>query len=288
MIKLTNATKRFGDKTAVDHFSMKLEPGTITGFIGPNGAGKTTTLRMLTGVLEPDEGSVEINGYDMKENPIEAKKQFGFISDNPDLFTPLKGVEYVNFICDIYQVPEEVRAQRLDGLLDEFEMRDAIGDKLGTYSHGMRQKVHIIATLMHDPDLWIMDEPMTGLDPQSSYILKRKMRQHAEKGNTVLFSTHVLEVAEKLCDHIVIIAKGREAYNGTLEALKAQYPDTSLEEIFLEVTGSRVHEQEGMGAFASGRDAAAVEAMEVDSVWSDAADEADSNAFGASDVSEGE
>lgn len=242
MIQLFNVTKRFGQKTAVDHFSMKLEPGTITGFVGPNGAGKTTTLRMLTGALEPDEGHVEINGYDMARQPVEAKKQFGFISDNPDLFTPLKGIEYVNFICDIFEVPKEARAARLEGLLDDFEMHDAIGDRIASYSHGMRQKIHIIAALMHEPDLWIMDEPMTGLDPQSSFILKQKMKEHAAKGNTVLFSTHVLEVAERLCDHIVIIAQGREAYNGTLEALKAQYPQLTLEDIFLQVTGSRVHE----------------------------------------------
>lgn len=240
MIVIDGVSKRFGDKQAVDGVSLCLEPGTITGFIGPNGAGKTTTLKMLTGILTPDEGKIVLNGHDMDQEPEEAKMEFGYISDNPDLFIHLKGMEYIKFICDVYQVAEADRKERLDALLQEFEMADAVNDKIETYSHGMRQKIHIIACLMHDPKLWIMDEPMTGLDPQSSYLLKQRMKAHAKAGNMVLFSTHVLEVAEKLCDQIAIINKGKITYTGTLEALRSRYPEKSLEEIFLIITGSMV------------------------------------------------
>ena len=239
MIELSGLCKQFGKKRAVDNVSLTLNEGTITGFIGPNGAGKTTTLKMLTGILKPDEGRIVLNGIDLAEDPVAAKEEFGYVSDNPDLFTSLKGVEYIKFICDVYGVEESVRKDRMNQLLEDFEMTEAVSQKIASYSHGMRQKIHIIATLMHDPKLWIMDEPMTGLDPQSSYLLKKKMRDHANKGNMVLFSTHVLEVAEKLCDQIAIINKGRITYTGTLEALKETYPEKSLEEIFLTVTGSR-------------------------------------------------
>lgn len=246
MIELQGITKTFGDKTAVEHLSLTLEPGTITGFIGPNGAGKTTTIRMLCGILRPDEGKITINGIDLQKEPIKAKEQFAYVSDDPNLFTALKGTEYINFICDIYRVPKEEREGRLLELLDTFEMREAIGDRISSYSHGMQQKIHIIAALMHEPNIWIMDEPMTGLDPQASFLLKKRMKEHAAKGNVVLFSTHVLEVAEKLCDRIAIINKGQIKYTGTLENLQQQYPNLTLEQIFLRVTDSRVlQEREG-------------------------------------------
>lgn len=244
MIEIDSISKAYGTKKAVDHLSLTLKEGTITGFIGPNGAGKTTTIKMLTGIIQPDSGTIRLNGIDLAKNPEKAKEQFGYVSDNPDLFLQLKGLEYIKFICDVYQVPQEERGPRLQELLEDFEMEEAVSQKISSYSHGMRQKIHIIATLMHDPRLWIMDEPMTGLDPQSSYLLKQKMRTHADKGNMVLFSTHVLEVAEKLCDQIAIINKGKITYTGTLEALKAEYPQRSLEEIFLIVTGSKVMEEE--------------------------------------------
>jgi len=240
MIKIQSVSKAFGDKLAVDNLTLEMPSGTITGFIGPNGAGKTTTIRMLCGIIAPDSGRIDINGYDIERDAIAAKSEFGFISDNPDLFVALKGTEYINFICNIYNVPQEVRKQRMEELLASFEMTEAVSQKIETYSHGMRQKIHIIATLMHDPNVWIMDEPMTGLDPQSAYLLKEKMREHASKGNTVLFSTHVLEVAEKLCDQVAIIDHGKLRYTGTLEELKQTYPNRSLEEIFLTVTGSKV------------------------------------------------
>lgn len=248
MIEIDSITKTYGNKIAVDQLSLRLKEGTITGFIGPNGAGKTTTIKMLTGILKPDSGKIRLNGIDLEKNPQKAKEEFGYVSDNPDLFLQLKGMEYIRFICDVYRVPEEERRPRLRALLEEFEMEEAVSQKIASYSHGMRQKIHLIATLMHDPRLWIMDEPMTGLDPQSAYLLKKKMRAHAQKGNMVLFSTHVLDVAEKLCDQIAIINKGKITYTGTLEALKADHPQKSLEEIFLIVTGSKVMEEEEVEA----------------------------------------
>lgn len=244
MIEIQNVTKAYGDKVAVNNLSATLKPGTITGFIGPNGAGKSTTLRMLTGITPMDSGRILINGHDIEREPIAAKREFGFISDNPDIFVALKGIEYVNFVCNIYEVPENERKERLSELLRIFEMEDAISQRIDSYSHGMRQKIHIIATLMHDPNIWIMDEPLTGLDPQSSFLLKEKMRAHAKEGNIVLFSTHVLEVAERLCDQIIIIQKGNITYTGTLEALKERYPERTLEEIFLSLTGSSAYREE--------------------------------------------
>lgn len=244
MIEVSQVSKHFGDKIAVDQVSFSLDDSTITGFIGPNGAGKTTMLRMMTGILPIDEGSIRLNTLDIQKEPLKAKQEFGFISDNPDIFVAVKGIDYINFICNIYDVPKEVRQERLQGLLKDFEMEEAISQKIESYSHGMRQKIHIIATLMHEPNIWILDEPMTGLDPQSSYLLKKKMKDHAKRGNIVLFSTHVLEVAEKLCDKIIIINKGKLAFQGTLDELKSMYPNQPLETIFLKVTGSVVMEGE--------------------------------------------
>ncbi len=240
MIELKNLSKSFGEKQAVKNLSFNLKPGSIVGFIGPNGAGKTTTMRMLSGIIAPDEGTAIVNGFDIQEEPLDAKKEFAFIADNPNAFLTLTGNEYINFMCNIYDVPKDVRPARLQELAEEMEMSDELSNRIETYSHGMRQKIHIIAALMHNPNFWIMDEPMTGLDPQASYLLKRRMRKHADAGNVVFFSTHVLEVAEKLCDQILIINKGELYYSGTLPELKVMYPDLSLEEIFLTVTESKV------------------------------------------------
>lgn len=244
MISFQGVNKSFGQKKAVKDLNWEIGSGQITAFIGPNGAGKTTTLKMLTGILHADSGSISINGHDIETDSLAAKREFGYISDNPDLFTTLTGLEYCNFLSDIYGVSADLRKERLQSLAREFEMEESLGNKIGAYSHGMRQKIHIIATLMHDPNVWIMDEPMTGLDPQSSFLLKKKMKDHAKKGNIVLFSTHVLEVAEKLTDTVAIINKGEMKYKGTLEALKASYPDKSLEEIFLTVTESTLYQEE--------------------------------------------
>lgn len=237
MIIINHVSKSFGaDLKAVDDISLKLDNGEIIGFIGPNGAGKTTTIKMMTGILEIDSGYIELNGIDISKNPIEAKKQIGFVSDDADIFVRLKGIEYLNFMADIYNVSSEERKERILYYAKEFEMEKALNDKIISYSHGMRQKIVIMGVLICNPKIWILDEPLTGLDPKSSYKLKHMMKEHASKGNTVFFSTHVLEVAEKLCDKVSIINKGKIIYYGTLEQLKSQYKDEdNLEDIFLRV-----------------------------------------------------
>ena len=235
MIEIKHVTKTFGSKTAVDHIDLNIPAGEIVGFIGPNGAGKTTTIKMMSGVLEPDEGDILIDGKSIRNEPLEAKKRFGLVPDSPDMFLRLKGIEYLNFMGDIYEVESSLREQRIASLADTFEMRDALNDKILSYSHGMRQKIVLMGALIHEPQVWILDEPMTGLDPQSSFHLKQMMKEHAAKGKTVFFSTHVLEVAEKLCDKIAIISHGKIIYFGTLDDLRAGHGDQSLEELFLEV-----------------------------------------------------
>ena len=237
MIEIKHVTKTFGTKKAVDDLDLTIPTGEIIGFIGPNGAGKTTTIKMMTGVLNPDEGDILINGKSIQKEPLEAKRQFGLVPDSPDMFLRLKGIEYLNFMGDIYEVDTQVRQQRIEALAETFEMKEALNDKILSYSHGMRQKIINMGVLINEPEVWILDEPMTGLDPQSSFRLKQMMKEHAAKGKTVFFSTHVLEVAEKLCDKIAIIAHGKMIYFGTLEDLRAQHGENqSLEELFLEVT----------------------------------------------------
>ena len=238
MIELSHVTKVYGGThTAVKDCSFQVEDGKITGFIGPNGAGKTTTLKMITGILEPTEGQILLDGTDIQINPLEAKKKIGFVSDNPDNFLRLKGLEYLNFMADIYDVPQAGRMEKIQAMAKRFEIEDVLGDKILSYSHGMRQKVMVMGALIHDPSLWILDEPMTGLDPRAAFELKEMMREHAQSGHAVLFSTHVLEVAEKLCDQVVIINKGQIVFQGTLDQLRADYPEEeSLEDIFLAVT----------------------------------------------------
>lgn len=235
MIEIKHVTKTFDNKTAVDHIDLTIPTGEIIGFIGPNGAGKTTTIKMMSGVLEPDEGDILIDGKSIRSEPLEAKRRFGLVPDSPDMFLRLKGIEYLNFMGDIYDVESSLRAQRIASLAETFEMRDALNDKILSYSHGMRQKIVLMGALIHEPQVWILDEPMTGLDPQSSFHLKQMMKEHAAKGKTVFFSTHVLEVAEKLCDKIAIINHGKIIYFGTLDDLRAGHGDQSLEELFLEV-----------------------------------------------------
>lgn len=237
MITIENVTKIYNQThTAVADLNITIKPGEIVGFIGPNGAGKTTTIKMLTGILKPTKGSININGFDIVSQALEAKKQFGYVSDDPNSFLKLKGLEYLNFIADIYDVSSQDRLQRIEHYANILDMSHALGDKIASYSHGMRQKIMIIAVLIHDPNLLILDEPLTGLDPQSSFALKQIMRERTQEGKSVFFSTHVLEVAEKLCDRIIIINKGKMIFEGTLEILKTQYNDLSLEEIFLELT----------------------------------------------------
>jgi len=240
MLQLIQVSKTYSNNAvkAVDGLSLNMEGGQIVGFIGPNGAGKTTTIKMITGILNPDEGSITVNGFDIQREPLKAKMSFGFAPDTPDMFLRLKGMEYLNFMGDMYQVGADERKHRIADMAESFEMTGALNARMMSYSHGMRQKIVIMGALLHDPAVWILDEPMTGLDPKSSFQLKERMRAHAKAGNTVFFSTHVLEVAEKLCDKVAIINKGKIIFYDTLETLKEQHPDKSLEEVFLEVTAN--------------------------------------------------
>ena len=239
MISISNVSKTYGGsgKKAVDSMNWNVADGQITGFIGPNGAGKSTTLKMITGIVKPDQGQITLNGHDIDKDALNAKKQFGFVSDSPDKFLRLKGIEYLRFCADIYDVPQNERREKIDTLARRFDMTDALGSRIMSYSHGMRQKIMVMGALLHNPSIWILDEPLTGLDPNSAFELKEMMREHAAAGNAVLFSTHVLETAEKLCDQIAIINHGKIIYTGTLDELKMRYPEeTSLESIFLEMT----------------------------------------------------
>ena len=243
MIQVENLTKIYGHgedaHTVVDHNSWTAKDGSITGFIGHNGAGKTTTLKMLTGVLKATSGVTLLNGIDITKEPIKAKQQFGYVSDSPDHYLRLKGIEYLTFMADVFDVPEEKRIPFIKEYSKRFDMEQALGQTIYSYSHGMRQKIMIMGALIHEPSIWLLDEPLTGLDPQSAYELKQMMKEHAQKGNSVLFSTHVLEVAEKLCDEIIIIKKGVIIFTGTLEELQGNYSkDKSLEEIFLEINSN--------------------------------------------------
>lgn len=237
MIQIENITKTYNNAVrAVDNLNLTVENGEIVGFIGPNGAGKTTTLKMLTGILKPDSGSIHINEFDIQKEPLKAKQVIGYIADSPDMFLRLKGLEFMNLIADIYKVPTEVRKERIATFANRFDLEKVLDKPMQSYSHGMRQKMMVAAALVHDPAVWILDEPLTGLDPKSAYELKNMMREHADAGNSVLFSTHVLEVAEKLCDKVIIINHGKSLFYGTLDELRALYPDMDLEKIFLEMT----------------------------------------------------
>lgn len=237
MIDFENVNKSFGAKKAADDVTLHVENGEIFGFLGPNGAGKTTAIKMITGVLNPDKGKIKINGVDIAESPLEAKRLIGYVPDTPDQFTRLKGTEYLSFMADVYDVPAETRTQRINELADQFEMTSSLSDTIQSYSHGMRQKIVIMGAMLHDPAVWILDEPMTGLDPKSAYLLKQMMRRHADAGKTVFFSTHVLEVAEEICDSVAIINRGRILYSGRISELREHFSaDDTLEKIFLEIT----------------------------------------------------
>ncbi len=237
MIEIKNVSKVFGkDFKAVDNLSLNIEEGYVYGFLGPNGAGKTTTLKMITGILNPDDGKITINGIDISMEPTLAKEQFGFVSDNPDLFLKLKGIEYLNFVGSVYSVDKTKLNENILKYSKMFEMDTVLNNKIESYSHGMRQKIAIIGALIHEPKVWILDEPLTGLDPKASFTLKEMMKEHAKNGNVVLFSTHVLEVAEKVCDKVAIIAKGKLVFDGTIEEMKSKVgEDESLEQMFLEL-----------------------------------------------------
>ena len=236
MIKIKNVTKTYNNNiTAIKNLSLDIPDGKIIGFIGLNGAGKTTLIKMMTGILKPDKGTITINNLDIIKDALDAKQNIGYITDSPDMFLKLTGIEFINFISDIYNVDSKKRKERIKYLVEQFELDDILDKPMQGYSHGMRQKMMVVAALVHEPKVWILDEPMVGLDPRSAVVLKKMMKEHAASGNTVFFSTHVLEVAEKLCDEIAIIDKGKIIYYGTLDDLIKKYRKKDLEELFLEV-----------------------------------------------------
>jgi len=238
MIQFDHVVKQYGKSAAraVDDLSLKVEKGKIFGFIGPNGAGKTTSIRLLTGILQPTQGHVLIGGRDMAKEPLEAKRLIGFVPDSHEMYDRLTGMEYLHFMADIYGVGREDRKAHIEKYLALFELEDAVNDQIRSYSRGMRQKLTVIGALIHHPPIWVLDEPMVGLDPRAAHTLKQEMRRHCDEGNTVFFSTHVLEVAEKLCDEIAIIDKGRLVAQGTLEELRSGETGASLEQLFLSMT----------------------------------------------------
>lgn len=233
MLEVKNYTKQYGEsKKACDNVSITVNSGDIFAFIGHNGAGKSTTIKAVVGVLDFEEGEILIDGHSVKDEPMECKKITAYIPDNPDLYENLTGIQYLNFVADAFDVSMEDRTERIKKYGDAFEITEALGDLISSYSHGMKQKVAIIGALIHDPKLLVLDEPFVGLDPKASYILKEFMREMCEKGAAVFFSTHVLDVAEKLCNRIAIIKKGKIIATGSMEELTK---DKSLEEVFLEV-----------------------------------------------------
>ena len=234
MLKIEHLIKIYGDKKAVDDLSLHIKAGEIYGFIGHNGAGKTTTLKSIVGILQFDSGEIYIDGRSIKESPIECKKNFAYIPDNPDLYDFMTGIKYLNFIADIFGVEESVRQERIRKYAEMFEITDDLAQPIASFSHGMKQKLAIIAAWIHNPKLIIMDEPFVGLDPKAAHLLKGMMRDVCDNGGAIFFSTHVLEVAEKLCDKVAIIKGGKLIRSGTMEEVKG---DDSLEEVFLELEG---------------------------------------------------
>lgn len=232
MLKIENLTKVYGDKKAVDNLSLEIKAGEICGFIGHNGAGKTTTLKSVVGILNFDEGEIFVDGKSIKESPIECKKRIAYIPDNPDLYDFMSGIKYLNFISDIFEVSEKDRNDKINKYADLFGLTDDLAQPIAAYSHGMKQKLAIIAALVHDPKLIIMDEPFVGLDPMAAHSVKQVMREICDNGGAILFSTHVLEVAEKLCDKVAIIKDGKLIKTGTMKQVKG---DKSLESVFLEL-----------------------------------------------------
>ena len=234
MLNIEHLTKAYGEKKAVDNLSLHIAPGEIYGFIGHNGAGKTTTLKSVVGILQFDAGEITIDGISIKENPLECKRRFAYIPDNPDLYDYMTGIKYLNFIADIFSVGANERQARIRKYADAFELTADLAQPIAAYSHGMKQKLAIIAAWLHEPKLILMDEPFVGLDPKASHLLKKMMRQVCNEGGAIFFSTHVLEVAEKLCDKVAIIKNGKLIRSGTMEEVKG---DESLEDVFLELEG---------------------------------------------------
>ena len=239
MIELTHVSKSYnkGKVRAVDDLSLVIKSGEIFGFLGPNGAGKTTTIKMIVGLLKPDTGTVTINGIDTQRDPLNCKAMTTYVPDYPAVYERLSGLEYLNFIGDVYGVPKKERLERIEKWLDVFELKQAVSSPIQSYSHGMRQKIVLTAALLPAPQVMVLDEPMVGLDPRAAHRLKELMREHCDQGKTLFFSTHIMEVAEKLCDRIGIINKGKLIASGTMDELKKiDHSNESLENIFLELT----------------------------------------------------
>lgn len=239
MLKLENISKSYngGLVKAVDSISFEVKPGEIFGFLGPNGAGKTTTLKMIVGLLKPDKGNISINGLDLDKHSLETKKMISYVPDNHEVYERLTGIEYLNFIADMYGISKDTRSRKINEYLQLFDLKKSVTDLIKSYSHGMKQKIVLTGALLNDPEIFILDEPLVGLDPKSSFKLKEIMRQRCNEGKSVFFSTHVLEVAEKLCDRIAIIRNGQIIACGTMDELKHQSKNKeSLENIFLELT----------------------------------------------------
>lgn len=238
MIKFNNVSKEYvKGKKVVDNLNLEIKDGEIFGFLGPNGAGKSTTIKMMTGILDLTEGDILLNGKSIINDEIEAKREFGYVPDVPDMFLKLKGIEYLNFVADVYDVSKEERDNKIETLAKEFNIYDSLLEQIQSYSHGMRQKLLVIGAILHSPKILILDEPMTGLDPKASHDLKELMNTYKKEGNIVFFSTHVLEVAEKLCDRIGIINNGKLVFVGTHEEMKDKFKENaSLEDLFLTLT----------------------------------------------------
>ncbi|MBQ0135233.1 MAG: ABC transporter ATP-binding protein [Oscillospiraceae bacterium] len=237
MLEIKNLTKIYGEKHAVDNLSLKINPGEIYGFIGHNGAGKTTTLKSIAGILQFEEGDILIDGISIKDKPLDCKKIFAYIPDNPDLYDFMTGIQYLNFIADIFEVSQKDREERIHKYASAFEIESNLAEMLSSYSHGMKQKLAIISALIHEPKLILMDEPFVGLDPKAAHILKEYMHEICANGGAIFFSTHVLDVAEKLCDKVAIIKGGKLIKCGTMDEVKG---DESLEEVFLELVDEGV------------------------------------------------
>ena len=232
MLRIEHLTKKYGDRKAVDDLSLHIRGGEIYGFIGHNGAGKTTTLKSVVGILDYDEGTILIDGVSVRESPTECKSKLAYIPDNPDLYDYMSGIKYLNFVADIFGVPAAERQERIRKYADLFELTNDLAQPISAYSHGMKQKLAVISAWIHAPKLIVMDEPFVGLDPKAAFSLKEMMREHCNNGGAIFFSTHVLEVAEKLCDKVAIIKQGVLIKSGTMEEVKG---DESLEEVFLEL-----------------------------------------------------
>ena len=232
MLNIEHLTKTYGEKKAVDDLSLRIAPGEICGFIGHNGAGKTTTLKSVAGIMQFDGGTIEIDGTSVTKDPLLCKSKLAYIPDNPDLYEFMTGIRYLSFCADIYGVPTETRSQRIRDYAERFELTGDLAQPISAYSHGMKQKLAVISAWLHEPKLILMDEPFVGLDPKAAHILKGMMRDLCDRGGAIFFSTHVLEVAEKLCDKVAIIKGGRLIRSGTMEEVKG---DTSLESVFLEL-----------------------------------------------------